>query len=185
MIFYEDLFRVIFKALVIFSLDEDTLFCNFNCQTRDLCNCMDTWVPLGCRKKIDVSVCTPTVLSQAHTVIRLLWVSAKFDTCTVVSVNGTPVEAKLCTFTLESTHFIFNLCPIYNHDGASAKFRTNSQETDYSACTEGRNRKIQEAQKKLIPSNEEISSTTVFFSIHFLPNNICNVQYVHYIYSNI
>jgi hypothetical protein len=51
-----------------------------------------------------------------------------------VSVNGTPVEDKLCTLTLESTHFIFNLCPIYNHDGASAKFSTNSQETDYSVC---------------------------------------------------
>jgi hypothetical protein len=36
-------------------------------------------------------------------------------------------------FTLESTHFIFNRCPIYTHDGASSKFRTNSQETDYSA----------------------------------------------------
>jgi hypothetical protein len=52
-----------------------------------------------------------------------------------VSVNGTPVETKLCTFTLESTHLIFNKCPIYPHDGASAKFSTNSQETDYSACS--------------------------------------------------
>jgi hypothetical protein len=43
----------------------------------------------------------------------------------------TLAEAKICTFTLESTHFIFNKCPIYTHDGASAKFRTNSQETDY------------------------------------------------------
>ncbi len=49
-----------------------------------------------------------------------------------MSVNGTPVEAKLFTFTLECTHFIFNLCPIYTHDGASAKFSINSQETDYS-----------------------------------------------------
>jgi hypothetical protein len=38
----------------------------------------------------------------------------------------------LCTFTLESTHFVFNLCPMYTHDGASAKFSTNSQESDYS-----------------------------------------------------
>jgi hypothetical protein len=53
-----------------------------------------------------------------------------------VSVTGTPVEAKLCTFSLESTHFIFNLCPIYTHDGASAKFSTNSQETDYSVGEE-------------------------------------------------
>ncbi len=59
-------------------------------------------------------------------------VSAKFGTCTVVSVNGTLVEAKMCIFTLESTHFIFNECPIYTHDGARAKFSTNSHETDYS-----------------------------------------------------
>jgi hypothetical protein len=69
-----------------------------------------------------------------HTVIRFLRVSAKFGTCTIVSVNGILVEAKMCTFTLESTHFIFNKCPIYNHDGASAKFSTNSHETDYSVC---------------------------------------------------
>ncbi len=33
---------------------------------------------------------------------RFLWVSAKFVTCTVVSVNGTLIEVKMCTFTLES-----------------------------------------------------------------------------------
>jgi hypothetical protein len=49
-----------------------------------------------------------------------------------VNVNGTLVETKIWTFTLESTHFIFNKCPIYTHDGASSKFSTNSQETDYS-----------------------------------------------------
>jgi hypothetical protein len=32
----------------------------------------------------------------------------------------------------ECAHFIFNKCPIYTHDGASAKFSTNSQETDNS-----------------------------------------------------
>ena len=52
----------------------------------------------------------------------------------VPSVNGTLVKDKLCTFTLESTHFIFNKCTIYTHDGASAKLSTNSHETDYSAC---------------------------------------------------
>ncbi len=36
------------------------------------------------------------------------------------------------TFTLESTHFIFNKCPIYTHDGASAEFSTNSHDPDYS-----------------------------------------------------
>jgi hypothetical protein len=30
----------------------------------------------------------------------------------------------------ESAHFSFNKCPIYTHDGASAKFITNSQETN-------------------------------------------------------
>jgi len=63
---------------------------------------------------------------------RYVWVSAKFVTCTVVSVNGTLVEAKMRTFTLESAHFIFNKCPIYTHDGTSAKFSTNSHVTDYS-----------------------------------------------------
>jgi hypothetical protein len=43
----------------------------------------------------------------------------------------------MCTFTLESTHFILNKCPIYTQDGASAKFITNSQETDYSVGSPG------------------------------------------------
>jgi hypothetical protein len=72
---------------------------------------------------------------QRHcTVFRFVWVSASFGTCTVVSVNGTLVEAKMCTFTLESTHFIFSKCPNYTHDGASAKFSTNSHETDFSVA---------------------------------------------------
>ncbi len=71
-----------------------------------------------------------------YTVIRFVWVSAKFGTCTVVNVNGTLVEAKMWTFTLEFTHFIFNKCPIYTHDGASSKFSNNSQETDYSVILE-------------------------------------------------
>jgi hypothetical protein len=50
-------------------------------------------------------------------------------------VNETFVEAKMCTFTLESPHFVFNKCPIYTHDGASAKFSTNSQEMDYSVSS--------------------------------------------------
>ncbi len=54
-----------------------------------------------------------------------------------MSVKGTLVEVKMCVFTLESTHFIFNKCPIYIHDGASAKFSLNSQETDYSVLEKG------------------------------------------------
>ncbi len=49
-----------------------------------------------------------------------------------MGVNGTLVEAKMFTFTLESMHFVFKKCPVYTPDGASAKFSTNSQETDYS-----------------------------------------------------
>ncbi len=33
----------------------------------------------------------------------------------------------------EYAHFSFNKCPIYTQDGASAKFSTNSLETDNSA----------------------------------------------------
>jgi hypothetical protein len=59
-------------------------------------------------------------------------VIAIIGTCTVVGVNWTLVEAKRFTFTLESTHFIFNKCPSYTHDSASAKFSTNSHKTDNS-----------------------------------------------------
>jgi hypothetical protein len=58
--------------------------------------------------------------------------SAEFSTCTVVSVNGTLVEAKLCTFAFLSTHFIFNNCPFYTQDGAIAKFSPNLDVTNYS-----------------------------------------------------
>ncbi len=69
------------------------------------------------------------------TVIRFLWVSAKFSTCTVVRVNGTLVEDKMRRFKGECEHFSFNKCPIYTHDGASAKFTTNSQEMDNSGTS--------------------------------------------------
>ncbi len=70
--------------------------------------------------------------SVAYTVIRFLRVSAKFGSCTVVSVNGTRVEDKMRRFKGKCAQFSFNRCPIYTHDGASAKFSTNSQETDNS-----------------------------------------------------
>jgi hypothetical protein len=63
----------------------------------------------------------------AYTVIRSVRVSAKFGTCTVVSVNGTHVEDKMRKFKSECELFSFNECPIYTHDGASAKFSTNLQ----------------------------------------------------------
>ncbi len=60
-------------------------------------------------------------------------ISAKFSTCTAVSLNGTLVEYKMRIFKGECEHFSFNKCPIYNHNGASAKFKTNSHKTDNSA----------------------------------------------------
>ncbi len=50
-----------------------------------------------------------------------------------MGLNGTLVEAKMFTFTLEYTHFTFNKCPIVTHDSANAKFTTSWDETDYSA----------------------------------------------------
>jgi hypothetical protein len=73
------------------------------------------------------------MLQHVRTVIRFVRVSAKFGTCTVVSVNVTLVEDKMHRFQSEYAHFRFNKCPIYTHDGASAKFNTISQETDNSA----------------------------------------------------
>jgi hypothetical protein len=49
-----------------------------------------------------------------------------------VSVNGTLVDDKMRRFKGECEHFSFNEFPIYTHDGASAKFNTNSHETDNS-----------------------------------------------------
>ncbi len=74
-----------------------------------------------------------------YTVIRFVWVSAKFGTCTVLRVNGTPVEDKLRRFMGECALFCFNNCFIYTHDGASGKFSTNSYETDNSV---GRKKKL-------------------------------------------
>jgi hypothetical protein len=48
----------------------------------------------------------PTLLSVS------CQVSAQFSTCTIVGLNGTLVEAKMLTFTLECMHFIFIKCPI-------------------------------------------------------------------------
>ncbi len=49
-----------------------------------------------------------------------------------MSVNGTQVEDKMLRFKGECGQFSFNRCPVYTHDGASAKSSTNSQETDNS-----------------------------------------------------
>ncbi len=54
-----------------------------------------------------------------------------------MSVNGTLVEDKMRRFKGECPHFSFNTCPINAHDGASAKFSPNSQETNNSAASRG------------------------------------------------
>ncbi len=53
-----------------------------------------------------------------------------------MSVNGTLVEDKLRRFKGECAHFNFNKCLIYTHDGASANYSANSQETDNSVLYE-------------------------------------------------
>ncbi len=55
---------------------------------------------------------------------------AQLGTCTVVSVNRTLVKDKMRRFKGKCAHFSFNKGPIYTQDGASAKFSTNSLETD-------------------------------------------------------
>jgi hypothetical protein len=55
----------------------------------------------------------------------------------VVSVNGILAEDKMHRFKGECAHFSFNNCPIYTHDSASAKFSTNSCETDNSVGHHG------------------------------------------------
>ncbi len=48
-------------------------------------------------------------------------------------VNGTLVEGKKRRFKGECDQFSFKKkCPIYTHNGASAKFSTNSREPNYS-----------------------------------------------------
>ncbi len=49
-----------------------------------------------------------------------------------MGVNGTLVEDKMRRFKGECAHLSFNKCPIYTHGSASAKFSTNSHETDNS-----------------------------------------------------
>jgi hypothetical protein len=45
-----------------------------------------------------------------------------------MSVNGILVEEKMRRFKDECAHFSFKKYPIYTHDGASAKFTSNSHE---------------------------------------------------------
>ncbi len=75
--------------------------------------------------------------AKKYTVIRFVSTSAKFDTCTVVSVNRTLVKDKMRRFKVECAQFSFNKCCFYTHDGVNAKFSTNSHKTDNSVLGYG------------------------------------------------
>ncbi len=85
-------------------------------------------------------------------------------------VNGTLVEDKMRRFNCECEHFRFNKCPIYTHDGASAKFSTNSQEMDNTVGAWGT--LIHEKNLK-----SKISCQTLFKSydkyVHTVDNSVC------------
>jgi hypothetical protein len=83
-----------------------------------------------------------------YTVIRFVSTRAIFDTCTVVSVNGTPVEDKMRRFKGECAQFRFNKCPIFTHDGASAKFSTNAHLADNSVQRRQKAKKVYTKNKK-------------------------------------
>jgi hypothetical protein len=85
-------------------------------------------------KKNSDNLCGKTLLRALKTlglpaVNTLLSVScsAKFDTCTVVGLNGTLVELKKFKFILEYLHFIFIKCPILTHDAANGLQCTNTK----------------------------------------------------------
>jgi hypothetical protein len=82
-----------------------------------------TGVPFSLTKVPNLPL-THTKLITVHTLLSdSCQVRAKFGTCTVASwgLNGTLVEAKMFTFNLECTPFIFNNCSIPTHDTANAK----------------------------------------------------------------
>ncbi len=87
------------------------------------------WNMSVCRKSLKIKF---LYISREYTVNRFVWVIARFGTCTFVSVNLTLVEDKMLWFQGECAHFSCNKCLIYTLDGASAKFSTNSHDTDNS-----------------------------------------------------
>ncbi len=67
-----------------------------------------------------------------YTVIRFVRVSPKFGTYTVVSVNETLLEDKMCTSLSNLLILSSTSVPVILTTGESAKFSTNMKETDYS-----------------------------------------------------
>jgi hypothetical protein len=97
-------------------------------------DCISSLYTLLNTSKDDIAGLVSLQLFSPCTVIRFVRVSAKFGTCTVVSVNETRVEVKYAHSPSNLRILFFNKCPIYTHDGASAKLSTNLQETDYSVA---------------------------------------------------
>ncbi len=62
------------------------------------------------------------------------------------------------TFKGESAQFSFNKCPIPTHDGASAKFSTNSHETDNSV---GQGSHTDKKEKQIFLIYKEIQNGSV------------------------
>jgi hypothetical protein len=94
------------------------------------------------------------------------------------------IGANTWTFNFESTHFSFNKCPIYTHVGASAKFSTNSQETDNSIDKDRLGVDIQGARgigtRFLKLSPESAVSDHAKFS-QYTPHSTCySVQVYHF-----
>ncbi len=87
---------------------------------------------------VTVYICESGVSSSIyyHTVARFPLISAKFGICTVVGLNGTLVEAKICTMhilvsevrILASTSVPFRLTTVQ-----MPNYCTNLDEKDYSA----------------------------------------------------
>jgi hypothetical protein len=78
----------------------------------------------------------------------------------------------------ECAHFVFNKCPIYTHDGASAKFSTNSHETDYTLYQERAvfgKMKMDPAKRAQTQNAGEVSSLQWFFSqsIELMTDKVC------------
>ncbi len=78
-----------------------------------------------------------------------------------MSVNWTLAEDKIRRFKGECSHFSFKKCPIYTHDGASAKFSTKSHETDKSVGYKTRISK----KTGFGPKLEEIDQFSRLFSL--------------------
>ncbi len=82
------------------------------------------------KKEISISFLIITI-SASNLYMPMIWSYVFLLDFLIPFLCGPDLQ---CAFTFESTHFFFNKCPIYTYDGASAKFSTNSQETDYSAA---------------------------------------------------